>query len=106
MKRQILGWAVVFAVTLLLSACASEEARVSNYNKMSGADATMAHSGEQEQQLANIYDTFTYSPILTDETSNDNDLTDNNTVGTDTVNYQEGDASADLERDNYEYLSL
>ena len=67
MKRQILGWAVIFAVTLLLSACASHEAQVSNYNKMAGADATMAQSEQQGQQLASIDDTFTHSPTQVDE---------------------------------------
>ncbi len=40
-----------------------------------------------------------------DYTPNDNDLTDNNTVGSSTDS-QEGDRSADFERDNSEYLSI
>jgi hypothetical protein len=62
MKRQILGWVVIFTVTLLLSACASHEAQANNYIKMSGADATMAQPEKQEHGLTNIDDTFTYSP--------------------------------------------
>ena len=65
MRKQILGWAVIFAVTLFLSACASHEAQVSHYNKMSGADATMAQTEEQELAMASMDDTFTYSPTLT-----------------------------------------
>jgi len=43
---------------------------------------------------------------LTTDSIGGNTLTDNNTVGTDTVNYKEGDASADFEFDNDEYLSI
>jgi len=43
---------------------------------------------------------------LTDESANGNDLTDNNTVGYNTGDYQEGTASLDLERDNSEYASI
>ena len=67
MRKQILGWAVIFTVTLLLSACASHEAQVSDTNTMSGPDATMAQTGEQELAMAGIDDTFTFSPTLTDE---------------------------------------
>lgn len=62
MKRQFLGWAVIFTATLLLSACASHEAQVSNDIKMSGADATMAQTENQELALARVDDTFTYLP--------------------------------------------
>ena len=41
-----------------------------------------------------------------DYTANNNDLTDNNTVGRDAVNYQEGVASADFIAANHEYLSI
>ncbi len=43
---------------------------------------------------------------LTTDSIGTNTLTDNNTVGTDTVNYKEGDASADFESSNSEYLSI
>jgi hypothetical protein len=59
MLKQILGWAVIFAVTILLSAYASTETRANQTNTTSGPDATMA---QLEQQEANIDDTFTYSP--------------------------------------------
>lgn len=77
MRKQILGWAVIFTVTILLSACASHDAQVSNYNKMSGADATTAQYGEQEQALANIDDTFLYSMALPDERETQLDQIDN-----------------------------
>lgn len=41
-----------------------------------------------------------------DYTANNNDLTDVNTVGRSTVDYQEGVASADFEDTNTEYLSI
>jgi uncharacterized lipoprotein YmbA len=71
MRKQILGWAVIFAVTLLLSACASHEAQVSHYNKMSGADATMAQTEEQELALAlaSMDDTFLYSVATLENSS-------------------------------------
>jgi hypothetical protein len=43
---------------------------------------------------------------LTTDSKGTNTLTDNNTVGTDTVNYQEGAASADFESDNTEYFDI
>jgi len=48
-KRIILGWAVIFAVTILLAACATHEARVANTYKMAGADATIAQIEEQHE---------------------------------------------------------
>lgn len=46
------------------------------------------------------------SGALTADSKGTNTLTDNNTVGTDTVNYKEGAASADFEKDNTEYFSI
>jgi hypothetical protein len=47
------------------------------------------------------------SPVLTSQHPTiSNTLTDNNTVGTDTVNYKQGSASADVEFGNQEYLSI
>ena len=43
---------------------------------------------------------------LTTDSIGTNTLTDNNTVGTDTTNLMEGDASADFESSNSEYLSI
>ena len=43
---------------------------------------------------------------LTTDSKGTNTLTDNNTVGTDTVNFKEGAASADLELGNAEYFSI
>ena len=43
---------------------------------------------------------------LTTDSIGGNTLTDFNTVGTDTVNFQEGDASADLETSNNEALYI
>ena len=74
MKRQFLGWAVIFTVTLLLSACASHEAQVSSNNQMSGADATMAQSGNQELAIASVDDTFTYLPPMTASQSDQRDF--------------------------------
>ena len=51
-KRLIPGWAVIFAVTILLAACATHEARVANTYKMAGADATMAQIEEQHEDSA------------------------------------------------------
>ena len=88
MTKQILGWAVIFTVTLLLSACASHEAQVSNYNKMSGADATMTQTEKQELALASMDDTFLYSVASPEEsglqrqalTSQDNTFTSSPTL--------------------------
>ena len=44
--------------------------------------------------------------LTTDSTGNDNTLTDNNTVGTGTVDYQVGNASADFEFSNSESLTI
>lgn len=46
------------------------------------------------------------SGALTTDSKGTNTLTDNNTVGTDTVNYKEGAASADFEQANAEWLSI
>lgn len=43
---------------------------------------------------------------LTTDSKGTNTLTDNNTVGTDTVNFKQGAASADLELSNSEYFSI
>ena len=51
-KRQVPGWAVIFAVTILLAACATHEARVANTYKMAGADATVAQIDEQYEDSA------------------------------------------------------
>lgn len=71
MRKRILGWAVIFAATLLLSACASHEAQVSHYNKMSGADATLAQTEEQQLALAlaSMDDTFLYSAATPEESA-------------------------------------
>jgi hypothetical protein len=44
--------------------------------------------------------------FLTTDSKGTNTLTDNNTVGTNTTDYQQGDASADFERNNSECLSI
>lgn len=49
---RISGWAVIFAVTVLLAACASHNAGVADTSLMSGPDATMAQLDEQKQKLA------------------------------------------------------
>ena len=43
---------------------------------------------------------------LTTDSKGTNTLTDNNTVQTDTVNFKEGDAAADLELGNGEYFNI
>ena len=48
-KTRIPGWAVIFAVTLLLAACASHDARMADINIMSGPDATLAQLDDQTQ---------------------------------------------------------
>ena len=51
-KRQVPGWAVIFAVTILLVACATHEAQVANTYKMAGADATVAQFDAQHEDSA------------------------------------------------------
>ena len=46
-SMRIQGRAVIFAVTILLAACASQDARVADTSVMSGPDATLAQFEEQ-----------------------------------------------------------
>lgn len=46
-KRQVPGWAVIFAVTILLAACATHEAQMANTYQMAGDDATVAQFDAQ-----------------------------------------------------------
>jgi len=45
------GWAVIFTVTLLLAACATNTPKVADTSMMSGPDATMAKTGEQSLSI-------------------------------------------------------
>lgn len=48
MRKQLIpGWAVVFATTILLAACATHDAQVTHYYKMAGADAAVAQMEKQ-----------------------------------------------------------
>ena len=52
MKTQFIpGWAVIFATTLFLVVCASQNAQAVNYYKLAGADATAAQVEEQSRQF-------------------------------------------------------
>lgn len=60
MKKQILGWAVIFAVTLFLTACAAPEARLSMTDSMSGPDETIAENTIPQQTQCS----FPYQDIV------------------------------------------
>lgn len=50
MKKQIIpGWAVIFAATLFLVVCATQDVQAASYYKLAGADATVAQ--EQSTQF-------------------------------------------------------
>ena len=47
----VLGWAVVFTVTTLLFACATNDARMSHSDPIIGPDVTMAQLTEEDSQI-------------------------------------------------------
>lgn len=52
MKKQFIpGWAVIFAATLFLVVCATQDAQAANYYKLAGADTTVAEVQEQPTQF-------------------------------------------------------
>jgi hypothetical protein len=52
---RICGWAVIFTVTFLLAACASHDPRVADSDVMSGPDATMSQTINQEYEDSAIF---------------------------------------------------
>jgi multidrug efflux pump subunit AcrA (membrane-fusion protein) len=48
---RVCGWAVIFTVTLLLAACATNTPKVADTSMMSGPDVTMTQQEAQEQSL-------------------------------------------------------